>query len=175
MILGLSGYAGAGKDALAGALIAADPTWRRVAFADRLRSVTEAIDPDVNGIRLSWLLQLYGWEGLKRHGKHGPAVRGLLQRTGCAVRDHIGPSTWVDAALDGVDGNVVVTDVRFRNEAEAVQARGGLVVRVHRPGVGPVNDHPSEVDLDDFRFDRYVVNDSTPAGMVEALGLVSIR
>jgi hypothetical protein len=34
--------------------------------------------------------------------------------------------------------------VRFPNEAEALRARGGVLVEVRRPGVGPLSDHPSE-------------------------------
>jgi hypothetical protein len=32
----------------------------------------------------------------------------------------------------------------FPNEAAAIKAAGGVVVRINRPGVGPVNAHASE-------------------------------
>lgn len=33
-------------------------------------------------------------------------------------------------------------------------------VRIMRPGVKPINDHPSETALDSHHFDGYVMNDS---------------
>jgi len=42
---------------------------------------------------------------------------------------------------------VVVSDVRLTNEAEWVIARGGVVVRIERTGIGPVNNHASEALL----------------------------
>lgn len=55
--------------------------------------------------------------------------------------------------------NWVITDCRFENEAAAVKAKGGIVVRVNRPGVQPVNRHQSEVELDNYHFD-YVINNN---------------
>ncbi|MFG1399806.1 nucleoside/nucleotide kinase family protein [Roseixanthobacter pseudopolyaromaticivorans] len=41
---------------------------------------------------------------------------------------------------------VVADDVRFTNEADAIRARGGIIVEIHRPGSGDVTgaDHISE-------------------------------
>lgn len=36
-------------------------------------------------------------------------------------------------AIEKVAGNIVVDDIRFNNEAEAVRAAGGVIVRVERP------------------------------------------
>jgi hypothetical protein len=40
---------------------------------------------------------------------------------------------------------LVITDVRFPNEAEEIKRRGGIIIRVVRDGYGPVNEHVSEV------------------------------
>ena len=48
----------------------------------------------------------------------------------------------------GVPIITVVSDMHYRNEAQAIRHRGGVLIRIERPGVGPINDHISEHDLD---------------------------
>ena len=177
-IIALSGYAGSGKDTAAAVLT--ENGWTRVSFADKLREFALAVDPlvpVVNDVvataevaagvapslrveRLSNLVARVGWTEAKKN----PEVRGLLQRIGTdAGRKILGENVWVDAAMaDLPAGNIVITDARFPNEAEAVRAAGGRVVRVMRPGVTAVNAHESETALDRWRFDGMVVNDGPP-------------
>jgi len=53
-----------------------------------------------------------------------------------------------------------ITDMRFPNEYDAIKSRNGIVIRINRPGV-PVNNHPSETALDNFKFDYVINNDGT--------------
>jgi hypothetical protein len=162
MIIGLTGYAGSGKDEAAKALIAEGFT--RVAFADALRDVLYDMNPSVGTAHLSAPFQDYvdvhGWDWCKATI---PQVRVLLQNLGVAVRTHIGDDAWVRAALrktiEPVD--YVFTDVRFPNEADAIRSFGGCVVRILRPGVGPVNSHESETAMDREPVALTVVNDGT--------------
>ena len=72
----------------------------------------------------------------------------------------------------------VIPDVRFRNEAEAVKAAVGFLLRVVRPGAGlggAAGEHASETELadGDSLFDARIVNDGTLEefeGRVAALG-----
>lgn len=48
------------------------------------------------------------------------------------------------------------------DEVDAILVRNGILVRIKRPGVGPVNDHASETAIDDALCDAEVVNDGTP-------------
>lgn len=164
-LIGLSGYAQSGKDSAAAALVG--DGWERRAFADTLRAFLYALNPMVlpSGTRLRSFVNAYGWETAKTTC---PEVRELLQRCGTeAGRQVIGENVWVDATLrDLGDTPVVVTDVRFRNEADAIRARGGIVVRVVRPGVGPLrmsdgSVHPSETALDGCPFEHLLHNDGT--------------
>lgn len=105
-------------------------------------------------------------------------VREFLQKLGTdAIRHGLHENTWVNALMadyrveDSVlrfDGNVridipksywVITDTRFLNEADAIKERGGYVIRIDRPGVGPVNKHKSETELDHYQFDYRISND----------------
>lgn len=164
-LVGLSGYARAGKDTAAAHLLTQG--WTRLAFADPMREFAEALNPLVMVDGTPWTLaSLLGperdWERAKSH----PDVRALLQRLGTECgRKVLGEDVWVRATMDKVTDHdhVVITDVRFPNEAEAVRAAGGLMVRIVRPGVEAVNRHASETALDGFDFDVVVVNDGDAA------------
>lgn len=54
--------------------------------------------------------------------------------------------------------NWIITDVRFPNEAKAIKDRNGLLIRIDKPFVKPVNNHPSETALDDYQFDYKIGN-----------------
>jgi hypothetical protein len=114
-------------------------------------------------------------------------VRQFLQRLGTdALRDGLHTNVWVNALFadylpleeeenvfnnqsktifDDVIKKVtypnwVITDVRFINEAKAIKDRGGIIIRIDRPGVTAINNHPSETDLDNWKFDYKIVNNS---------------
>lgn len=183
VILGLSGYARSGKDEAAKVLVE-EFDYRRIAFADKLREVLYALNPLVvansehHGMvplpsyggkvfkRLQWVIDEYGWDGYKE-SPFSDDVRGILQRLGTeAGRQILWDNIWVDAALTGVSTSdtVVVTDVRFPNEADAIKKRGGIMVRINRSGNGPATDqygnvHKSETSLDDYKFDYTINND----------------
>ena len=110
------------------------------------------------------------WDRLKQIS---PDIRGLLQRIGTeAGREILGEYVWVDIAYTkiweakqaGCPG-VVVTDLRFANEHETVRDPEGIrdfqstIIRISRPGVGPVNDHESDQHLAGFEVDHELVND----------------
>ena len=58
--------------------------------------------------------------------------------------------------------NWIITDVRFPNEAKAVKDRGGILIRINRPGFENTGDHLSEIALDDYKnFDTIIINDGT--------------
>lgn len=175
MIIGLSGYARSGKDESAKAL--AEIGYERVGFADKLREFLYALNPILPSVsygqgtrektyRLQEFIDKYGWDGYKEpdpYEQHvSDEVRQLLQRLGTECgRNLISDTIWIDAALNGKGGDIAVADVRFPNEAQAIVDRGGIIVRIQRPGVGPANAHPSETSLDDWPWDYIVQNDGT--------------
>lgn len=172
MIVGISGYARSGKDTVADHLVAKHG-FEKIAFADPLREAVHTLDPWVGDwgdvpIRYAEAVDNMGYEAAK---EAFPEIRRLLQRMGTEVgRELWGEGFWVEqlgARLDH-EASYVIPDCRFPSEASAVQSRwGGVMWRVTRPGFGPVNEHPSEVGLDDWRFDCHVLNDKTPAALCE--------
>lgn len=159
--IGLVGYAGCGKDSVAAHLMRRGFT--RVAFASPVRDILMHMNPLVtrDGLRLRDLVEAQGWDTAKRQF---PEVRELLQRLGAGVRAALGESVWLDHALrrvDALSGPVVVSDVRYRNEALALRSRNFLLVLVQRPGVGPANSHQSEVDIPVELADAVLSNDGS--------------
>lgn len=175
MIIGLCGYAGAGKDAVGNILVELHG-FRRVAFADSLKAVLRETNPVVDGtnyadaMRLADLIDRCGWDVAKTF----PDVRQMLQRLGSAIRRHVGDGAFVDAALRDVPGeiDIVITDCRYRNEARAVVRSGGIIVRVMRPGVMAANAHISERDLDEWWEDDQIVNDGTIEQLADRVAVI---
>lgn len=168
-IIGLTGYARTGKDTV-GAYLVEKHGFTRVAFADAVRDAVYALNPIVQ-MPMGWIFfkrrarvqDLVNWKGWDKAKTEYPEIRALLQRMGTEVgRELFHPDFWISLAFskaNAIHGPVVITDVRFENEANAVLSRRGDVWRIDRAGTGPVNDHAS--DRIDFKVDTIIRNDGT--------------
>ena len=166
MIIGLTGYARSGKDTVANILVE-NYGYTRIAFADKIKELLYELDPQVGSTRLKALVSEYGWEV----AKSSPEVRHLLQDLGVGARNVLGENFWVQQALKDVhfEGNYVITDVRFTNEADIVKKYDNSQLwRIKRLGVGAVNGHVSESDLDGYPVDQIFINNGT-VGDLESL------
>ena len=172
MIVGLAGYARVGKGAAAKSLT---PRFKTIAFADKLREVLLTLNPIVGctdkglSIHLLAVINEYGWEGYK-HTEFRNEIRRLIQTLGTDCgRNMLGQNIWIDATFAQMNApheqDYVITDVRFPNEAKAIKDRGGHMIRVDRPGVGPINDHESETALDKYEYDAIIINEGSLAGL----------
>jgi hypothetical protein len=99
---------------------------------------------------------------------NGKSPRFAMQTLGTDWgRELFGDDLWVNSTMGRVrrhmsEGkSVVIDDLRFPNEADAIKAAGGYVVRVVRPGATITNAHASEGGLDSYKVDAQVVNDSS--------------
>lgn len=164
-LIGLVGAKRVGKDTYAGALIA-HRGFTRVAFADPLRDMALRLDPIVDWtrgfteepVRLSEVVESYGWEAVK---DAYPEARRTLERLGTDAIRTVVPTFWIDAARAQIEARttpVVVTDVRYPNEADTIRELGGKLVRIVRPGVER-SAHVADNSLDDYEVDveRYNV------------------
>lgn len=168
-VLGLSGWARAGKDTVADYLVA-EHGFVKLSFAAPMRTSLEALNPIVGlsrklggttTMRLDSVIHEWGWDGYKE-SPYGDEMRALMQRFGTEVgRNIFGQNFWVDQAMKLAQqhNKVVFSDLRFKNEAQAVLDAGGDAWRITRTGVEAVNDHISEHDLDDFPFSTHINND----------------
>jgi len=171
-VIGLSGFARSGKDEAAKVLVN-EFGFVQVAFADKLREMLYALNPLVyiwtvgnpkGPVYVQDVIDEYGWDGYKET-EHGPEIRRLLQRLGTeAGRQTLWDSIWIDAALTGYgeDDRVVVSDARFFNEFDAIRERGGEIWRINRLGIGPANDHASEMEAVNYpHFDHVIENEGS--------------
>ena len=183
MIIAMSGFARSGKDAAADHLVEKHG-FVKLAFADILRDVLYALNPvttfnrdgtwtndDYNFVMdqpthhvftVQQIIDEYGWDNYKE-SPFGDDIRRLLQRLGTeAGRDTLGKNVWIDATLRDLDPekDYVISDARFLNEFKAVEDLGGVVLRVNREGVGPANDHPSEIEALQYDFKFIIHNNS---------------
>lgn len=158
MIIGLSGYARSGKDEVAKILVE-EYGYTRAAFADKIREFLYETNPQIGGNRLQHLIDTYGWEVAKSQ----PEVRHLLQSIGVGARKLLGDDIWIYQVLKDLhpSDKVVISDVRFINEAECIGARGGQLWRIKRTGVEAVNSHVSEHDMDGYPVDKILKNEGT--------------
>lgn len=124
-LIGLCGYARAGKDTAAANM----PGWHRFAFADALKADLEPLLSDV-GCDLT-------------NSEHKTWARPLLVAWGATARA-FRPAYWVERLFRAIDfakrERVVISDVRYPNEVAEILKRGGRVVRIIRPGIEPAND-----------------------------------
>lgn len=108
--------------------------------------------------------------------KTTPRLLLQLLGTDCG-RNILHPNIWINALFADYkkdQSDWIITDVRFPNEAEAIKARGGIVVRVDRPckecggmgyhkmdcNIGRI-EHESEYALDSYNFDYKLENDGS--------------
>ena len=184
-LIGLHGFPRSGKDTAATALFG-NFGYARIALADPIRNGLLALDPWVRPgdwseykdgdenihvkyhlwpynqqpRRLSSLLAEFTWDELKASEVWKHETRTLPQRFGTEVgRDTFWESFWLDLAARRMStlDRVVVTDVRFPNEAAWLRSKGGLLINVVRPGYGAVNNHASEAVIE---CDHVLHNDS---------------
>ncbi|MGW5637125.1 deoxynucleotide monophosphate kinase family protein [Streptomyces sp. NPDC003832] len=178
--IALIGKARSGKDTAAAHLVRTR-AYTRLAFADPLKEMALAVNPFVyeDMWRLSKVVSAHGWEYAK---DVYPEVRRLLQAMGQAQRE-VDPDYWVNRMrplLNNAEAwnmPVVVTDVRYRNEADMLRARGFRLVRVLRTTYTgrEIRDdyrtdvHPSEIELDDFAADGEIYNAGSLADLYAAI------
>jgi len=173
MIIGLGHVARSGKDTAAHALVR-DLGFERRAFADKLKQLAVAADPIVTTAtqatnvgsgkgRLNWVVRGMGLEQAK---DVYPEVRRFLQDLGAGAREVFGDNFWIDMCLPEVEwvgsplSDVVVSDVRYENEADEIRRRGGKLIRINRPGMYAAG-HETETALVDFDWDEEVDNDGS--------------
>ena len=169
IVVGLGYRMQVGKDSVADVLVRRYGFARR-GFADALKD--EVLDrlPRTLGAYLEHMMFLEDRADRRRRLVYGfkpPLVRALLQEYGTEVRRADDPRYWVKKVAGWMEDcrpqQLVVPDVRFRNEIEFVRALGGRYVRVDRPGVEPValDTHTSESELDGVEPDYVIHNDGT--------------
>lgn len=158
-LIGLSGKFGVGKDTAADWIVKQWPEYRVVPFADALKRVVA-------------IMTCTSYESqFTREGKaHVPpgykeSVGRYQQILGQLGREHFREDVWVNIALQHPAKYKIIPDVRHANEADAIKAAGGIVIRIVRKGIilndGRDPTHISETALDNYQFDNLINNNGS--------------
>ena len=165
-IIGFSGKARTGKDTAADMLLA-EAGGYRYAFADPIRGMLKALGLDMTERR---------WQEAKEEPIEvfgGKSPRYLMQTLGTEWgRNMVCDTLWLNLAEFVLKNNgpgMIISDLRFENEADWVRRQGGLVVHITRPGAVAVRSHASEAGIAAHKDDLHVVNDGTKADLREQL------
>lgn len=152
MILGISGKRGTGKSLLASYLVK-NHGWREMPLARELK----------RRVRADFDLTVDQTDGVLKEiidPRYGITPRELMIRYGQFFRA-IDEMFWVKQVFYHIDRipegtNVVIPDVRFKNEARFITSKGGSLVRLERSKDLNVYktelQDSSETDLDDYSF-----------------------
>jgi hypothetical protein len=176
MLIGLTGKARSGKDTVADILKKSDKRWDSVSFADPIREGVAA---------------MFGWNNRHLHGELkevvdplvGVSPREAMQKLGTEWgRGMIKETLWADLAkhrvnyLLNVNRNVVVSDIRFDNEAQLIHDLDGIIIRIERDNLPTVREHASEQGVSDDLVHYVLKNNSSLTQLEEqVLKLIGLR
>jgi len=160
MIIGIAGYKGSGKDSIA-EVLQTSFGFEKMSFAQPIKDLihyTFGIDKAIlsgdGGERIFREQPLPDWFYL--------SPRDFMQKIGMAFRNELHQDIWVkvlERDIKSSKRNIVIPDVRFKNELELVN-KYGFCVGVHRPGYNG-DEHESEHGLDNVEFSKVFKNDSS--------------
>lgn len=162
-VLGICGHAGAGKDMVADYLVK-ELSFVRIAFALPIKQMASEYF-FVNG------------DDLQRSDKP-EKVRKLLQMLGTEVGRAYDPDIWVEHMivniLNAPFDRIIVTDVRFPNEAEMLVKKFNadliFIRRPLNPNIGArMMEHASETSIEQIPFDLFRTAFVNPEGRQEEM------
>lgn len=179
VIIGLMGAKQSGKSTVANYLINNYDFTER-AFADSLKEATRSL----------FLFndeQLYGSEKeIPDDRWYGCTPRKVLQFIGTELlRDNLAQiipplgkdifihhmKLWIEENKNNIS-NLVISDVRFENEASVIHEMGGYLILIERPNNINNDNHASEKGLKDINLPYYhIINDSTLDDLYKKINL----
>jgi hypothetical protein len=165
MIIGIAGKKGCGKDTLAEHIKIYG--FEQKAFATPLKEVCKIL------FNLSDD-QVYGDKKEEIDVNCGKSPRYLMQFIGTdLLRKQLDSDIFVNAIKYSLNSakNYVISDIRFKNEADMVKSMGGIVIFVDRNTAGDC--HESE-QLNDINYDYYIENNGTISDLYEKFNKLTL-
>lgn len=97
-----------------------------------------------------------------------PSIRKLLQDVGTCMKEKIDPDLWIKLLFEKTKNwkLIIIPDVRFQNEVDAIHERGGIVIQIIRDDKfntpQDIKQHISETELDTItNFDYTIINNKS--------------
>ena len=156
-LIGIAGRARSGKDTVANFIIAAIGGYR-YSFADPIRAMLAPLGLDMSDPY---------WQARKEEPipALGVSPRRMMQTLGTEWgRQLISPDLWLIMAHQRLLQNgpgMVISDVRFDNEAAWIRKHGGRIIHVIRPDIKAVEAHASEDGIEMQDTDARLFNSGT--------------
>lgn len=156
-LIGIAGRARSGKDTVANFIVAAIGGYR-YSFADPIRAMLAPLGVDMNDPY---------WQARKEDiiPALGVSPRRMMQTLGTEWgRNLINPDLWLVMAHQRLLRNgpgMVISDVRFENEAAWIRKHGGRIIHVIRPEAKAVEAHASEDGIEMQDTDARLFNSGT--------------
>lgn len=156
-LIGIAGRARSGKDTVANFIVAAIGGYR-YSFADPIRAMLVPLGVDMSDPY---------WQARKEEPipALGVSPRRMMQTLGTEWgRQLINPDLWLIMAhqrlLQSGPG-MIISDVRFDNEAAWIRRHGGRIIHVIRPDTKAVEAHASEDGIEVKDVDVRLFNNGT--------------
>lgn len=189
MLIGISGEIGSGKSTLSD-FIVSKYGFIEYSFAKPLKEIAMILGFEPH--------QLYGTQEdkLETNNFWNISAREFLQKFGTEVcRDFLprvipkmslnGQTLWVRLFekfyLDNRDKNIIISDVRYLDEAASIKKLGGYIIRIEREKFIPreiplfvnnINFHKSETEMSHIVSDYKIINNSTKEKLFEYAQLI---
>lgn len=156
LIVGITGPARSGKNE-AETILQKYYGFRPDSFAAPIRELVMRL------LGLKTLAELDAVKEIPQDLFGGKTPRYVMQTLGTEWgREMISPTLWVDSLFyrNKNEVRLVISDVRFENEARAIKERGGYIIKVDRPDVRiSESSHASEAGIDEDLIDFFILND----------------
>jgi len=161
-IIGLAGRARSGKDTVATLF---GRTHRIVRFAQPIKEAVKA---------------LYGWSDIAVETEikdfvdphWGVSPRSAMQHVAQTTRLFVANDFFVRRLFDSWEGDaIVIPDVRYKHEVDAIHARGGITIKITREGI---KKHDIEFTVDELETTYQILNNGSLDDLrrqVDGLGL----
>ena len=136
ILIGVTGLARNGKDTVADHLVQAHG-FTKASFAVAVKE---------------FAIKQFGLTREECYGDKTEKSRWVLQSIGNGCREEFGDEIWIEKLHRQIGAleRVIISDVRYLNEAAYIEKLGGLIIRVSRPDAPPIEfgaDHPSEMEM----------------------------
>jgi hypothetical protein len=161
-IIGLAGRARSGKDTVA-------------TFFTRTHRVVRFAQPVKDAVKV-----LYGWNdddvetGTKDQvdPRWGLTPRSAIMHMAQTTRMFVANDFFVKRLFEVWDGSpIVIADVRYKHEVDAIHAKGGITIKITRQGIAK---HESEFTVDELETTFQVTNDDTLEGLRRQINSLSL-
>lgn len=159
MIIGITGHKFSGKSTMA-EMLSQELGYEIRSFATKLKEMTSLLSGcDVSKLedydfKEHEVVPEFLWPYCT-NDKHN--YRSLLQGLGDHMREK-NSDIFVESVFRGGDKDMIISDCRFVNEAQAIKNRGGVIIRIVRNGCEEAEAHRSEMEVDMIAPDYIIYN-----------------